>query len=183
MEPQLQQPSKSSHSIILIVALFIILLIIAFAMSAMPKKQTQIVEDTQQPSSQTPSTPAPQKQVTVDVQKVDLSTKTGAARLPQGFPTDIPVDASNAVDSYTANYPAQKATQYSVSYLTAKSIKDTYNEYLTYMTKTGYVLRPDGKDLAHGFLYGTYQNNDLSIVITTKDTKTSVQITYLRRNK
>ncbi len=175
MEPTMPVEPKKSQSIVFIVALFIILLIVAFAMSSLSKKP---VSEGTPATSQTP-TQKPKTEVKVD--KVDLTTAQGDARLPQGFPTDIPVETTGAFESYTANYPTRNFTQYTVSYTTTKSVKDTYALYLSYMTKAGYTFRSDGKDEKHGFLYGTKDNNDLSVVVSTKGTETSVQMSYLKK--
>lgn len=167
---------KKSQSLIFIVALFIILIIIAFAMMSLSKKPTG-GENSSAP--QTPTTKTTTTEVKVD--KVDLTTAQGNARLPQGFPTDIPVETTGAFESYTADYPTRNFTQYTVSYTTTKSVKDTYALYLSYMTKAGYTFRSDGKDEKHGFLYGTKDNNDLSVVVTPKGTETSVQMSYLKK--
>jgi len=174
MEPTMPVEPKKSQSIIFIVALFVILLIVAFAMSSFSKKA---------PTTTPPVTTEnqPQKTTEVKVSKVDLTTAQGDARLPQGFPTDIPVETTGAFESYIADYPTQNATQYTISYTTTKSVKDTYALYLAFMTKADYTFRPDGKDAKNGFLYGTKDNNDLSIVVSTKGTQTSVQMTYLKR--
>lgn len=167
---------KKSQSIVFIVALFIILLIVAFAMTSLSKKPAS--EGTPA-TTETPTTKTTKTEVKVD--KVDLTTAQGDARLPQGFPTDIPVETTGAFESYTADYPTRNFTQYTVSYTTTKTIKDTYALYLSYMTKAGYTFRSDGKDEKHGFLYGTKDNNDLSVVVSAKGSETSVQMSYLKK--
>lgn len=174
MPPQPTLSPRSSQSIILIVALFIILLIIAFAMSTMPKKDVSINQVENPNSPQTI-----QKPLTVEVKKTDLVNTQGTNRLPLDFPSTVPVDVANIYDSYTATYPT--ATQATVSYLTDKSIANTYTIYHDYMKKSGYVFRPAGEDVKNGILYGTLANNDLSILITPKDGKTSVQISFFKR--
>ncbi len=174
MPPQPTLSPRSSQTIILIVALFIILLIIAFAMSTLPKKNMDVNNQNGTQPVQTV-----QKQLQVEVKKTDLAQSQGTNRIPAGFPSNIPIDTANIYDSYTAVYPT--ATQATVSYLTDKSIADAYEVYHAYMKKEGYVFRPNGEDMKKGILYGTLSNNDLSILITTKDTKTSVQISFFKR--
>lgn len=175
MEPTMPEQPKKVQSIIFIVALFVILLIIAFALSSFSKGPVK------EPTPNTTTQAQTQKTTEVTVEKVDLTKAQGDARLPKGFPADIPVDATGAFESYTADYPTQHATQYTVSYATQKTVKDAYDLYLSYMTKNGYTFRPDGKDAKNGFLYGTKDNNDLSILVSSKGTFTSVQMTYLVR--
>lgn len=171
MEPTMPVQPKKSQSVAFIVALFIILLIIAFAMSSISKAPKEGASGTTQP----PVT----KTVDYKIEKVDLTVAQGDARLPKGFPADIPVEIANIFESYTGEYQNPQATQYAVSYTTSKTVTGAYNLYLSYMTKAGYTFTPEGKDMENGYLSGNKDGNNLSVFVNTKDTKTSVQISYV----
>jgi len=174
MPPHTTPSPRSSQTIILIIALFIIVLIIAFAVSVLPKKSVDVNEQNGKQTIQTI-----QKKLQVEVKKIDLAQAQGTNRIPLGLPSNIPIDIANIYDSYTAEYPS--ATQATVAYMTDRSINDAYNVYHDYMKKAGYVFRPNGENVQKGILYGALLNNDLSILITAKDTKTSVQISWFKR--
>lgn len=108
----------------------------------------------------------------------------GRDRLPAGFPADIPVELEGIVESYARTYPSNDMVQYTVSYHSAESMDVKYEEYDNFMTEASYGFSEDGKDQEHGYLYGTRENDDLSVtvsVISETDAETLVQVTYIDR--
>ena len=174
MPPQPTSSPSSSQPVILISALLIILFIAVFAVSSLPKRNAEVNLQNENQATQTI-----QRQLEIDVKKIDLTQAQGTNRLPSGFPSNIPVDTLTIYESYTAEYPT--ATQATVAYKTERSISDAYKVYHDYMKNAGYVFRPNGEDMEKGILYGKLLNNDLSILITQKDANTSVQMSWFKR--
>ena len=109
-------------------------------------------------------------------------TDTGKSlKLPAGFPTTIPVEPTNITESFSAFYQTHNTTQYTVGYTSSESVATKWDQYSAYMTQAGYTFLKDGTSNSRGTLLGTKDKDKLSIVITTKDNKTLVQITLLRQ--
>ena len=117
----------------------------------------------------------------VDVKEVDLATTFGSSRLPSGFPSDVFVDTASIVQSYTANFPDRKVSQHTLSYTSEKPAKTVFTEYLDSLKKAGFQFAENGIDEKSMSLYGSRSGNDLSVVISTSNGQTLVQITYLAR--
>lgn len=166
-------PNNSSKKTIpLLVGVFVVLLFIILGSTFVSKKD----------SKPTPEQVSGGNQEKVSVVKTDLKSVTDESqKIPQGLPGYIPVETKDAYESYIMNYEERNVTQYSVSYLTATSPSIKYKEYLDVMTKNGFIFSRDGKNESQGFLYGTKDNDDLTIVISKSGSKTSVQISFLDR--
>ncbi len=164
--------NPSKKTIPLLVGMFVVLLLIILGSALVSKKDPK--PTTEQVSGES--------QEKVTVVKTDLKTVTDESqKIPQGLPQYIPVETKDTYESYVMNYEDRNLTQYSVSYLTATSPSLKYREYLDVMTKNGFVFGKDGKNESQGFLYGTKDNDDLTIVISKSGSKTSVQISFLDR--
>lgn len=115
---------------------------------------------------------------------VDLSkAKSPREKLPQGFPSAIPMEAENIIESYSVPMilGGQTAVQYTVSYTTGQSRQAKYNEYLKYMTDRGFDFGSDGKNQSAYTLYGVWENDDMAVAISLKEGKTLVQISLIDR--
>jgi len=161
---------KNSNKSALVV---VIILIIAFGAFFLLKKQSSNTDSTDKTPQGT--------QEKVDVKEVDLSKVTGDGRVPTSFPDDLPLDASSITKSYVADFPERGVTQNTISYNSTKKRDALYKEYLTYMTKNGYTFAEDGQNETLGALYGTKDNDDLSIIVRSEGSLTVVDITYLDR--
>lgn len=170
-EQNMGAPVQNSHKTLIysIIALVILLVVVVFLATISKKSPNGKIDK-----------PEVTKENVV-VSKVDLNSASGKDKLPQGFPTFIPVETSDAFESYSASYPERKLTQYTVSYKTSKSVADKYDEYLSFMTKNGFTFTRDGQNKVAGTLYGTKNGDDLLVVVSKSDDKTSVQISYLDR--
>ena len=99
-------------------------------------------------------------------------------KYPPGFPTFIPVEVDGVKESYSMNYEEQNSFQYSLSYLSKKTISEKFMEYESFMTQSGFDVKKDPENF---LLFGTKSNDDLSIVITSREEGTFVTLTYLDR--
>ncbi len=162
---------KQKKSFLPLIAVLVILFLVIFGLSKVLKRDT--------PQNPTANTPVQEEVV---VKKIDLTKATSPQeKIPQGFPTYIPIETGEAYESYSMDYPERNVTQYSLSYVTNASKAVKYKEYVDFMTKNGFEFTKDGKNESAGFLYGTKNGDDLTIVIASTGTKTSVQISFLDR--
>lgn len=169
-------PSQSGHSrknaweaaLVIIVAIIVIAGILVFLRSSSQKPQMQ-----------------PQKfsSENVNVSKVDLATATGDARLPVGFPTNIPVELNNISESTTLAYPERGATLYSVSYTSAKQPEEIYTEYGDYLKSNKFNIGINTKTAQQMMYQASTSTTSISVVITPHPGGTMVQIAYVVRTK
>jgi hypothetical protein len=119
----------------------------------------------------------------VVVRVTDLSSQEAAERLPEGFPSGIPVETGSVTESIVSDYAARGMTQYTVSYTSTKGPVELFAEYERYMKAEGYEFSPQGIDAERGTLYGTKDNDDLSVVVYAAQgvTGSTVQIAFLDR--
>lgn len=117
----------------------------------------------------------------VDVKQTDLNVSNTEAKLPSGFPTNIPVEISGIFESYSAVYKDHGVTQYTVGYNSSASKDSKWDEYKTFMTKEGYKFDENSTSKSKGVLSGTKDSNSLLIVVSEKENKTVVQISLLSR--
>ena len=146
----------------------IVLIIIGGALFMREKKETPSVGKTLELSGN----------IAVTVTKTDI-LKTGS-RLPEGFPKEIPVESINIKDSYRAYYEKVRATQYTVSYTSERTKGDLWKTYSDYMVGEQYVVSA-ASSKSSGQISGTKGDDSLSVIITTQNSVTLVQIVYLDR--
>jgi hypothetical protein len=123
------------------------------------------------------------KKEDVSVSDVNLLTAEGAERLPVGFPSDIPVEVGGAYESYAMDYEDRGVKQYTVSFVASESFEAAYRLYADYLSQNGFISERDlvFRNQNPETLYGTRDNDDISIVITQNDERVDVQISYLDR--
>lgn len=106
----------------------------------------------------------------------------GALPLPRGFPQDIPIEDSEIVESSTTYYPAQNADQLSVSYRSTKTIWQKYAEYKDYMNQAGYSLTEGDSNAPVRTISGSKENISLSVIVSSVEGGTLVQLSYLLKS-
>jgi len=106
----------------------------------------------------------------------------GALSVPIGFPKDIPIEKGVILESATTNYPDQKAEQLSLSYRSSKTIAQKYAEYKDYMSRAGYTLTEGSTSAPVRAIFGTKENANLSVAISSSKGKTLVQLSYLLKS-
>lgn len=103
----------------------------------------------------------------------------GVVPAPAGFPQDIPLESGNLVESATTQYPREDARQLSLSYLSSKTMTQKYAEYKNYMEQTGYQITEGSAGSSLKTIWGTKENANLTVVVSSKEGKTLVQLSYL----
>ncbi len=115
----------------------------------------------------------------VEVTKTDI-TKTGS-KLPQGFPSDIPVETVTTGESFKAVYSDIGMTQYTLSYTSKKTKDQIWTIYDDYMKEAGYVVDKLSSSKSLGQISGTKQNDILSAIISSYNGTSLVQLSFQDR--
>ncbi|MDP3763951.1 MAG: hypothetical protein Q8Q92_04970 [bacterium] len=114
---------------------------------------------------------------------VENTLMTGGVLLaPAGFPQEIPLEGGEILESATTQYPEQNTKQLSVSYQSSKTITQKYAEYRDYMTASGYQITKEGAGSPAKIIFGTKNNADLSVVVSSSEGGTLVQLSYLLKS-
>lgn len=114
----------------------------------------------------------------IKVEKVPIVD--GFSSLPVGFPADIPTESFAILEGATTYHLNGLAKQFSVSYLSAKTMAEKYAEYKNYMTRVGYTVTEEGDTASRvRALFGEKDGNKLSVVISQSRGETLVQVAYL----
>lgn len=112
----------------------------------------------------------------------DNNVSVVGPQLPDGFPTDIPIETGAVVEAYKAFYQRQNATRYVVSFTTTKSKTTEWDLYNSYMNQAGYTLSKIGTSKADGVVSGVKAGDNMSVIVATAGKETSVQIHYWTSN-
>ncbi len=104
---------------------------------------------------------------------------SGVLSAPAGFPSDIPLEKENILESVTTNFPENNARQLSVSYQSSRTVAQKYAEYKKYMQDIGYQMTEGEANATVRSIFGTKEGNNLSVAISSADGKTLVQLAYL----
>lgn len=115
----------------------------------------------------------------VVVAKTDITK--GGSKLPQGFPGDIPVESISITDSYKAFYEKVNTTQYSVNYTSKRDREVLWETYYDFMNSSDYTVNMVTSSRNSGQINGTKGNDSLSVIITSNNGVSLVQISYLDR--
>jgi hypothetical protein len=163
------EESKPNHSVIVLIIIALVLIGVVYFLL-------------KKPSSPDGTNQEEVTKENVVVKNTNLSA-AGAPeqKLPFGFPKSIPVELDGIVESYSAEYPERSIMQYTISFGTDDSTDTAFSEYSSFMKKNGYVFIENGENKAAGYLYGTKDNDDLSITISAQNGRTLVQMSYLDR--
>jgi hypothetical protein len=166
-----QEQNKSSKNVLTIIVVVVILIAVAYLM--MGNTAQKPATNSNQPSTNN-------SQVTkeaITYKAVDLSS---GSKLPQGFPSSIPVESKTIVAADTKVYTDRtpNVVLQTVNYNSSKTVLEKYNEYLDYMTKNGYSFGTNGKDSKNHTLYGMNGTNSLLVVVSSSGGQTLVQLAY-----
>ncbi|PIP87401.1 hypothetical protein COW81_00435 [Candidatus Campbellbacteria bacterium CG22_combo_CG10-13_8_21_14_all_36_13] len=140
-------------------------------------------------NTQIDTTQEDQQQEQQDVNDVEISlnqvdvenVENEADKLPEGFPTDIPVELSNITESYSTDYKDAGFVQKSLVYTSEKGVAWLFSEYEKFMKDNGYEITDSTTDDGYAYLYGSKEGDDLSLVFEGADGSTIVSVTYLDR--
>ena len=103
----------------------------------------------------------------------------GVLPVPPGFPPEIPLENGEILESATTWYPIEDVTQLSLSYRSSKTAAQKYAEYKNYMDQAGYSVTEGDFSSATKAVFGTQAKANLSVVISSADGATLVQLSYL----
>jgi len=113
--------------------------------------------------------------------KYVMGESASSSKVPPGFPTEIPIEEENIIESYSVEHKNRSLTQYTVSFNTSRTPGQVYSDYEKYMTEAGYSFGRNGKDPQNYNLYGTLSNDDLSIYINFKGEKRHIVVGFIDR--
>ncbi|MDO8471231.1 MAG: hypothetical protein Q7S49_01340 [bacterium] len=106
----------------------------------------------------------------------------GVISVPVGFPQGIPLESGSLIESATTQYPGENVQQLSVSYRSSKTIAQKYTEYKDYMNQAGYSLTEGSASATVRAIFGTKENTNLSVAISSFEGKTLIQLSYLLKS-
>lgn len=119
------------------------------------------------------------------VEKIDLSKVENIGKLPEGFPSNIPVEGNNLIESVKITYPEQKSVLYSVSFNSARQSEELYSQYQSFLsTKNGFVIDNQIKTVERMAFQATKTGtkDSISITITPGTQGTNlIQISYVSK--
>ncbi len=169
MEPTLEKSYQSpigekpntKKGIGFLVALFALLLILVYVMSISFSKDSS--ED-------------------VATTRIDVADAEGRGKLPDGFPSDIPVETDSVIESYASVYGDQNVTVYATSFQTKRDRTEVFNEYLTFVSEGGYMIytisdKPDTKSI-----YAKKGDASFSFSLSPMGAESLINLAYLARN-
>ena len=164
---------EQSSQIKTISAVIIILLVLGAGFLLFLKYRTSSLNQENSPTSGgTNGEPA-----TVVVKNTPMVN--GIISVPVGFPQGIPLESGSLIESSTTQYPGENVQQLSISYRSSKTIAQKYTEYKDYMNQAGYSLTEGNKSAPVRAIFGTKENTNLSVAISSSEGKTLVQLSYL----
>ena len=167
---------EQSSQIKTISAIIIILLVLGAGFLLFLKYRTSSLNQENSPTSGgTNGGPA-----TVVVKNTPMVN--GIISVPVGFPQGIPLESGSLIESATTQYPGENVQQLSISYRSSKTIAQKYTEYKDYMNQAGYSLTEGNKSAPVRAIFGTKENTNLSVAISSSEGKTLIQLSYLLKS-
>jgi hypothetical protein len=117
------------------------------------------------------------------VYKGDTALGAAGTKLPEGFPSDIPLEAANLKESYRVDYVERGVIQYSAVYESSKTLDEVRKIYVDYMTKAGYVLKSTEPTTTGNYFYGQIGDDDFTVALSfdSNTRKTTVNLAFLDR--
>ena len=108
---------------------------------------------------------------------IQADTKTVLSGFPDGFPAEKET-AENSYRYIPANSTEQ---QYTLQYESQKTLAENEKIFKDYFTSAGFQIVNKQESATDAFYYGTRDNSDLSILISSRDGKISISASYLAR--
>lgn len=119
------------------------------------------------------------------IEKIDFSKVENLGKLPSGFPSNIPVEKNNLIESTKITYTEQKSVLYSVSFNSARQPEELYTEYKSFLsTKNGFVINNQVKTVERMAFQATKTGtkDSISVTITPQSSGANlVQISYVSK--
>ncbi|MHB0978272.1 MAG: hypothetical protein ACYC1K_02630 [Minisyncoccota bacterium] len=121
----------------------------------------------------------------VTIEKIDFSKVENIGKLPDGFPTNIPVEKSNLIESTKITYSEQKSVLYSVSFNSARQSEELYAQYKDFLSaKNGFVIDNQVKTVERMAFQATKAGtkDNITVAITPQSSGAIlVQISYVSK--
>ncbi len=108
-------------------------------------------------------------------------TVNGVLTVPVGLPEGLPIEEGNIVESVSTEYIEHNARQINVSYISAKTEAEVYDEYKKYVSENGYEVSEGDPSSAVRSITGKKENANLSVTVSTQEEGTLIQISYLMK--
>ena len=176
-----QPPQIKTISVFVIILLILgagFLLFLKYRTSSLNQENSPTTNpSTSFDNAQNKSLGASDKSRTVVVKNTPMVN--GIISVPVGFPQGIPLESGSLIESATTQYPGENIQQLSISYRSSKTIAQKYTEYKDYMNRAGYSLTEGNKSAPVRAIFGTKENTNLSVAISSSLGKTLVQLSYL----
>ena len=100
------------------------------------------------------------------------------AVLPEGFPTDMPLENAEIQESFSSFYEDTGVHRYMISYVTDENRTFIYEKYTTYLTDHGFeIIQQEENPI---YIYAKNENEDITILIEEKSEDVLVTINYTR---
>lgn len=112
------------------------------------------------------------------VNEVDLNTASGDAVRLEGFPSDVPVETDNVLDSFSIDYDNGQR-EASIVYRSDASISELRDTYITYMQSAGYSVEQDDVTEQDALLFGSQGNSSLSVAIVQVEDEREVFVSVV----
>ncbi len=101
------------------------------------------------------------------IEKIDFSKVENLGKLPEGFPSNIPVEKNNLTESTKITYTEQKTILYSVSFNSARQPEELYAQYKDFLSaKNGFVINNQVKTVERMAFQATKTGTKDSISVT-----------------
>jgi hypothetical protein len=145
-----------------VIIVLVVFLILGFGYLLYTSRYTPVVQDVSMPQASTPS--------------VQNTAPEKISQLPDGFPSDIPIETGAAIEAYKNFFKEQNATRYVVIFDSSKSKSTEWDLYNSYMNQAGYTLSKSGTSKTDGVISGTKGNDSLFVSLSSSNKETSVQL-------
>ncbi|MEX2405046.1 MAG: hypothetical protein WD579_00405 [Candidatus Paceibacterota bacterium] len=102
------------------------------------------------------------------IEEVDLTSTEGLERLPEGFPSDTPVDVETLVDStHIVNEDGSEESL--VVYLSDATIGELYESYISYIDEQGFEIDRDDSTDEFVIMNALRENTTMSVSATPSE--------------
>jgi hypothetical protein len=112
-----------------------------------------------------------------------VQTSGSTFKVPEGFPSGVPVEAGGIYQSYKASYTERGTAKYSVSYESSLTVSAKVLEYQNYMQSAGYTISTNTQFQSNGVtsISGKRDADSLYVSITDQAGKVIVRLNYLKK--
>jgi hypothetical protein len=108
----------------------------------------------------------------LQITKTDLSNSQ--SRVPNGFPSNIPIESAGITDSSKAESSSE--TSYTVSYTSRKTKDEIWVLYSDFMMGSGYNIDRQVSSKSLGQIRGVKVGDTLTVIISTRSGLSYVQL-------